>query len=114
MACRQRRHRGWVKGRVGTCIVDIGTELRYKLAMRAGIQDRGCLEASKALGGQSRCVECPFEACLYENSKDGHPKMRGTMERQIRAKELRDMGKTPLEIAGEIGVHPRTIWRYLK
>lgn len=58
-------------------------------------------------------MECPFEVCIHEDSKDSPKKMRGTMARRVKAKELQGVGKTHGEIASEIGVSPRTVWRYL-
>lgn len=31
--------------------------------------DSGCKEASQFLKKQSSCLNCPFNECLYENSK---------------------------------------------
>ena len=59
----------------------------------------------------SKCLECPLSSCLYDGVL---PRQRVPYGSQPRAVELRDMGRSALEIAATLGISRRSVDRLLR
>lgn len=74
-------------------------------------RDAGC-----AVAGVSSCLECQLETCIYDELDNGHARFVTSLSDRIggQALSLRDEGKKYTEIAAELKVSCRTLYRIAK
>lgn len=95
-------------------------------------KDMGCIPATKYLGKQSRCLECPFTVCIHDDETErrggsrnlGRPK-KAEGDTQIHSKllvrarnegilEMINAGGSRREVAKRYGIAENTVRRILQ
>ena len=69
--------------------------------------DRGCPQATAYLGHQSKCIECPYEDCLFMRAAVSTTQK--PTERNMTIYQQYQAGTSKRRLAQEYGVCPRTI-----
>ena len=76
-------------------------------------RDEGCEVATAHLGHQSRCAECPFPKCLYEEPRGKQRWLKRWRDREI-VRQFTNEGKGIKELALTFNISRRTVQRVLK
>ncbi len=76
-------------------------------------RDEGCEVATACSGHQSRCAECPFPSCIYEEAGGKRRWLKKTRDREM-LRQFTAEGKGIKELALAFKVSRRTVQRVLK
>lgn len=76
-------------------------------------RDEGCELATAYLGHQSRCYQCPFPNCIYEEPRGRQRWAKRLRDREI-VRQLTTESKGTKEVAAMLGISQRTVQRVLK
>ena len=76
-------------------------------------RDEGCELATACLGHQSRCSECPFPKCIYEEPRGRQRWLKRLRDKEI-ARQFTTEGKGLKELALTFNISQRTVQRVLK
>lgn len=60
-----------------------------------------------------KCLTCPYEVCLKEEMGKKVLEVRERLRKVEKAREMADMGIKVVEIACQLMVTERTVWRWL-
>ncbi len=89
---------------------------RGKAASMSQYPDHGCREATRYLGKQSECLECPFEACRHDDCLVS--RMPAAIEsrkvRNNRVLKAAEKGLSIPRIAAVLGLKYHTVYRILQ
>jgi len=80
---------------------------------RCHYRDEGCELATGYLEHQSRCAECPFPRCIYEEPRGRQRWLKRLRDREI-VRQFTTQGKGIAELALTFGISQRTVQRVLK
>lgn len=76
-------------------------------------RDEGCELATAYLGYQSRCSECPFPRCIYDEPRGRQRWLKRLRDREI-VRQFVTEGKGIKELALTFNISQRTVQRVLK
>ena len=61
------------------------------------------------------CKTCPLSQCIFDQPARSRNPLNVEHDRRVeRVRSLKAQGLTPLEIAAMLGIHKRSVWRYLR
>ena len=91
-----------------------GTQVELDLPPeRCQYRDEGCELAAAYLGHQSRCSECPFSKCIYEEPGGRQRWLKRLRDKEI-LRQFTTEGKGIKELALAFNISQRTVQRALK
>lgn len=88
--------------------------MKAKVSNLCSVMERKRITNPNSQRGIKCCLNCKLEVCELETEKDKRKLPGGIIfVRTLRARQLAKGGLTPKEIAKELRVGVRTVWRYL-
>ena len=103
----QHRHGREFKAKSSHCLMPAPSPEPDSAPRYKQYPDRGCPQATAYLGHQSRCLDCPFEDCLFQRATVSTTQKPS--ERNITIYQQYHAGTSKRRLAQEYGVCPRTI-----